>query len=429
MPTADVCARAAQIIHTTIAEGQSLDRSARDLLRDLDSRDQAEAREISWGTVRWWYRYREAIRRKLSRPISNKDRILEALLISGLYQFDHMDEPDYAITSGTVEAARVLGRPRAVGLVNGVLRSWLRDPDRLANLSTESQYATPQWLIDEIKQSWPEDWMDILDSATQKPPMTLRVNPKKTSRARYLDLLSRDAVSATPSDLSPWGVTLLKGRDVSRIPGFEAGMCSVQDEAAQLTPFLCNDFNGGRVLDACAAPGGKTTHLLETLPGIASFTAIDLPGRTSLIRSNLNRLGEKAEVISTDIHDVDRWWDRKPFDLILLDAPCSGTGVLKRHPDIRHHRRPSDIGAFSAKQERLLHSLWPLLARGGHFLYATCSILTTENDNIVRQALDKFSDARIKPFELPSARFTSYGQQILPNAQRDGLYYASLQKA
>jgi len=206
-------------------------------------------------------------------------------------------------------------------------------------------------------------------------------------------------------------------------------MCSVQDEAAQLTPFLCNDFNGGRVLDACAAPGGKTTHLLETLPGIASFTAIDLPGRTSLIRSNLNRLGEKAEVISTDIHDVERWWDRKPFDLILLDAPCSGTGVLKRHPDIRHHRRPSDIGAFSAKQERLLHSLWPLLARGGHFLYATCSILTTENDNIVRQALDKFSDARIKPFELPSARFTSYGQQILPNAQRDGLYYASLQKA
>ncbi len=191
MPTADVCARAAQVIHATIVKGQSLDRSARDLLQDLDSRDQAEAREISWGTVRWWYRYREAIRRKLSRPISNKDRILEALLISGLYQFDHMDEPDYAITSGTVEAARVLGRPRAVGLVNGVLRSWLRDPDRLANLSTESQYATPQWLIDQIKQSWPEDWTDILDSATQKPPMTLRVNPKKTSRARYLDLLSK----------------------------------------------------------------------------------------------------------------------------------------------------------------------------------------------------------------------------------------------
>jgi len=429
MPTARVCARAAQVIHATVAKGQSLDRVTRDFLTDLDSRDQAEVREISWGAIRWWYRYHDALHRKLTRPISNKDRVLEALLISGLYQFEHLDEPDYAVTSGNVEAARVLGRPRAVGLINGVLRSWLRDPHRLTTLSEEAHYATPGWLVDDIRLSWPNDWEGILISANQKPPMTLRINTQRTSRAEYLGLLAQHDIAAEASTLSPWGVRLHKGRDVNEIPGFKEGLCSVQDEAAQLTPLLCADFTGGRVLDACAAPGGKTTHLLETLPGIASLTALDLPGRTGLIQSNLERTGKAARVISASVHDARSWWNQEPFDLILLDAPCSGTGVMKRHPDIRHHRRPSDIAAFATEQKKLVRSLWPLLAEGGQLVYVTCSILTAENDDILAHATRDLPDANPVRCALPDARKTAYGHQVLPNEHRDGLFYAALRRA
>lgn len=429
MPTAETCAAATRIVHAVTKKGQSLDRATFSECSKLKPENRGEVREISWGTLRWWFRYQAAVSSKLNRPISKKDQILESLLLCGAYQLDHLNEPDYAVTSGTVEAARVLGLPKAVGLVNGVLRSWLRDKPTDLMSSEECTFATPSWLLQRIKSNWPDEWQKVVSCANQKPPMTLRVNTFKITRSEFIELLARENIKAHETSISPWGVTLEKPRDISSIPGFSLGFCSVQDEAAQMAPLACLPFNGGRVLDACAAPGGKTTHLIEALKNIESVTAIDLPNRTKSISDNLDRLDQSAKVISADILNDKKWCDEELYDLILLDAPCSGTGVIKRHPDIRHHRRSSDIATYALQQSRLLSTLWPLLRTGGQLVYVTCSILKEENDVPIDGLIQKFSDVQVRDITIPTAIGTKNGQQLLPNDEHDGLFYASLTKA
>ena len=429
MPTAETCAAATRIVHAVTKKGQSLDRATFSECSKLKPENRGEVREISWGTLRWWFRYQAAVSSKLNRPISKKDQILESLLLCGAYQLDHLNEPDYAVTSGTVEAARVLGLPKAVGLVNGVLRSWLRDKPTDLMSSEECTFATPSWLLQRIKSNWPDEWQKVVSCANQKPPMTLRVNTLKITRSEFIELLARENIKAHETSISPWGVTLEKPRDISSIPGFSLGFCSVQDEAAQMAPLACLPFNGGRVLDACAAPGGKTTHLIEALKNIESVTAIDLPNRTKSISDNLDRLDQSAKVISADILNDKKWCDEELYDLILLDAPCSGTGVIKRHPDIRHHRRSSDIATYALQQSRLLSTLWPLLRTGGQLVYVTCYILKEENDVPIDGLIQKFSDVQVRDITIPTAIGTKNGQQLLPNDEHDGLFYASLTKA
>ena len=428
MPTAETCAAATRIVHAVTKKGQSLDRATFSECSKLKPENRGEVREISWGTLRWWFRYQAAVSSKLNRPISKKDQILESLLLCGAYQLDHLNEPDYAVTSGTVEAARVLGLPKAVGLVNGVLRSWLRDKPTDLMSSEECTFATPSWLLQRIKSNWPDEWQKVVSCANQKPPMTLRVNTLKITRSEFIELLARENIKAHETSISPWGVTLEKPRGISSIPGFSLGFCSVQDEAAQMAPLACLPFNGGRVLDACAAPGGKTTHLIEALNNIESVTAIDLPNRTKSISDNLDRLDQSAKVISADILNDKKWCDEELYDLILLDAPCSGTGVIKRHPDIRHHRRSSDIATYALQQSRLLSTLWPLLRTGGQLVYVTCSILKEENDAPIDNLIQKFSDVQVQDITIPTAIGTKNGQQLLPNNEHDGLFYAALAK-
>ena len=427
MPSAEVCAAAARIAHDVTHHGRSLEAAATVHLPD-EYRRKSETREIAWGAIRWWFHYDRLLSNQLlHRPLRKRDRILRSLMICGLYQLDHLNEPDYAVTSGTVDAAVLLGAPKAKGLVNAVLRARLRDPGNRAD-DADPTTPTPSWLTELIRHDWPEDWRAVLSAFNQKPPMSLRVNTRQCSRDDYLRLLDSHGVKASACPLSPWGVTLKTPVNVQDLLGFENGMVSVQDTAAQMTPLLCTPVAGARVLDACAAPGGKTTHLLEQFPDLGSLTALDLPTRCQAIEENLTRLGLSAKIMATDLLDGDAWWDKVPFDLILLDAPCSGTGVIRRHPDIRHHRQPRDIARYVERQQKMMRQLWGLLAPGGALVYVTCSILRQENDEVVLDLCEHHADAQLRDLDLPGAIQTRCGAQFLPDKDKDGLFYASVHK-
>lgn len=427
MPTAEVCAAAARIAHDVTHHGRSLEVAASVHLPDA-LRRKSETREIAWGAIRWWFHYDRLLSNELlHRPLHKRDRILHSLMICGLYQLDHLNEPDYAVTSGTVDAAVLLGAAKAKGLVNAVLRARLRDSQNRSD-DADPVMATPSWLVELIRDNWPDDWRAVLTAFNQKPPMSLRVNAQQSSREDYLRLLDSHGVRASACPLSPWGVTLETPVHVQDLLGFENGTVSVQDTAAQMTPLLCTPAAGARVLDACAAPGGKTTHLLEQFPKLGSLDALDLPERCYAIEENLIRLGLSANVVPADLLDVDTWWDRIPFDLVLLDAPCSGTGVIRRHPDIRHHRRPRDIARYAERQKKMLRQLWNLLSPGGELVYVTCSILSQENDEVVLDLCAHHDDAQLRQLDLPGAIQTGCGVQFLPDGDKDGLYYASMRK-
>lgn len=427
MPTAEVCAAAARIAHDVTHHGRSLEVAASVHLPDA-LRRKSETREIAWGAIRWWFHYDRLLSNELlHRPLHKRDRILHSLMICGLYQLDHLNEPDYAVTSGTVDAAVLLGAAKAKGLVNAVLRARLRDSQNRSD-DADPVMATPSWLVELIRDNWPDDWRAVLTAFNQKPPMTLRVNAQQSSREDYLRLLDSHGVRASACPLSPWGVTLETPVHVQDLLGFENGTVSVQDTAAQMTPLLCTPAAGARVLDACAAPGGKTTHLLEQFPKLGSLDALDLPERCYAIEENLIRLGLSANVVPADLLDVDTWWDRIPFDLVLLDAPCSGTGVIRRHPDIRHQRRPRDIARYAERQKKMLRQLWNLLSPGGELVYVTCSILSQENDEVVLDLCAHHDDAQLRQLDLPGAIQTGCGVQFLPDGDKDGLYYASMRK-
>ncbi len=431
-------AAAALAIDGVLTAGQTLERALEQAEPLLSSgRDRAQAQALAFGSLRWHCRHRAIIDRLLNRPVRPADRILNAILSVGLYELILGRAPGYAAVSAAVDATRLLDRPRAAGLVNATLRRFQREQHKLLDLvqkNPEARYGHPQWLIDRLQQDWPELWKSVLQAGQQAPPMVLRVNRHLGSREQSADAL-RDA--GHPARLSagyPNALYLEHPVPVDELPGFASGRLSVQDAAAQLAAALLAPAPGSRVLDACAAPGGKTVHLLELTGGDLEMLALDIDDqRLKRVQQNLDRPGYSARLLVGDVLEPAAWWDDEPFDSILLDAPCSATGVIRRHPDIRFLRREQDIAALAERQRAMLDTLWPMLKPGGRLLYATCSVLRAENHAVVDTFLAAYPDANL--VEVPDSVVADAvpgdgpGWQWLPGAaDTDGFYYALIEK-
>ena len=414
-----------------LRDGRSLGTTRRRRLDSrLDPRERAFARELVFGTLRYLPRLEAWLALVATHPPRDADVRVLALL--GLYQIGFTRVPPHAAVNTTVELARTIGKPWAAGFVNAALRRFAAERDAIDHigLAANARLAHPDWLLGAFRCAWPSAWECIARANLERPPMTLRVNTRRTSRRRYLDVLSSTGIRAWPTRHSLEGVTLESPCAVESVPGFGEGLVSVQDEAAQLAAALLDAPHGSRVLDACAAPGGKTAHVLERGAGGVEVVALEEdPRRTGDLRRTLARLLLPARVLSGDATEPDAWWDGRQFDRILLDAPCSGTGVIRRHPDIKVLRRPDDVDAMAGRQRAMLRALWPLLVRGGRLLYATCSVLSRENESIVGSFLVEQADAEVVRIDAAWGRPAGPGRQILPGEDAmDGFFYAALAK-
>lgn len=433
--SSDVRAEAAQVL-TALLEGQgSLARLLPRAEAKVDERDRGLLRELCYGGARTAPRLQLLAGKLLRKPPADKE--VTALILLGLYQLEYTRIPDHAAISATVNAARVLELDRATGLINGVLRNAQRNREQLQRkLSGNPQFSSmhPAWLQQRIKAAWPDAAPDIFRANNANPPMTLRVNGARISREDYLQELQKAEIAATACTISPVGIALEEACAVTELPGFDGGLVSVQDESAQLAALLLAPMPGERVLDACAAPGGKSCHLLEQRADI-HLAALDIDeDRLDRVAENLARTGFDAELICADAAQAEAWWDGKPYDRILLDAPCSATGVIRRNPDIKLLRREADIAELARLQAQILRAQWPLLKPGGSLLYATCSILPAENVEVVARFIAETEDASDNTPQLlngkPWGRPQSAGMQLLPQPDGgDGFYYALLSKA
>ncbi len=395
---------------------------------------------IAFGTVRWYFELDACLALLLDRPDSRLDPEVRALILVGLYQLLHGATPEHAAVSETVEAARALGRPRTAGLVNALLRRFQRERETIvgtAHRERIARHAHPGWMLDAFEREWPRQWEAIAAAGNREPPMWLRVNERRVMRDDYRARLAAAGLPADACDFAPQALRLGEPCDVATLPGFGDGDVSVQDAAAQLAPFFVAAGRGMRVLDACAAPGGKACHLLERTPDLAELVALDIDAeRAKRIASNLARLGLEAKIVVGNAANPAGWWDGRPFDRVLLDVPCSGTGVIRRHPDVKLLRRPDDIPRFAAQQAALLHACYAMLAPGGRLVYSSCSILRAENAAVVAvflegtaTAADVTESARLlMPGRLPW-QLAGPGS-ALPSgaADADGFYYACLEK-
>jgi 16S rRNA (cytosine967-C5)-methyltransferase len=427
----DCRAAAARVISAVCSDGQSLGRALVRCERDVLPRDRALLRELCYGTLRQHPRLDALIQPLLQKPFKAKDDDLRQLLLVGAYQLFHSRIPDHAALAATVEATRTLGKGWAAGLVNGVLRNLQRRyPQLVEKLPPAARDAHPDWLWQQLRTAWPAQADTVIAAGNDYPPMCLRVNRRQATRDSYLDELRDAGIEASPCTLSVDGLRLAQALDVEQLPGFGAGRASVQDEAAQLAAQLLDPQPGERILDACAAPGGKTGHLLELQPQLAQLIALDSDAeRLDRVADNLKRLQLDAELLLGDAATPGDWFDGQPFDRILLDAPCSGTGVIRRHPDIKVLRSEADIEALATLQGELLRALWPLLKPGGTLLYVTCSILPAENRDVVDAFLAERADAREQPIAATWGIAQRVGRQLLPAPGGcDGFYYARIVK-
>jgi len=368
----------------------------------------------------------------LKKPLKRKDLDVQHLILIGLYQLIYLKVPAHAAVAETVAATRLLGKDWAAGLVNALLRGFQRGAELLlaqADADPVARYAHPRWWLTQLQSDWPAHWQNILEANNQRPPMTLRVNAQRGSRDDYAAQLLAAGIVARPALQAPQALTLEKPVDVAQLPGFSDGTVSVQDAAAQLAAPLLDLAPGQRVLDACAAPGGKTAHLLESEPRL-HVQALDSDAqRLTRVQETMERLQLTADLRHGDAARPQDWWDGQPFERILLDAPCSGSGVIRRHPDIKLLRTAQDIVTLAQQQQRLLDALWPLLAQGGILLYATCSVLMAENQNNLAQFLAVHTDAREQPIAADWGHIQTPGRQLLPGENgMDGFYYARLMK-
>ncbi len=420
-------ALAAQVL-THVLQGESLTEALARIKLD-DTREQGLLAHLCYGSLRFYPQLAFILKRLLKKPIKHTETEVEALLLLGLFQHLHTRIPPHAATGETVAAARELNKTWATGLINGVLRQFQRQRDNLLQQVEQNKvahYAHPTWMLKKLQQDWPDDWQAIATANNQQAPMTLRVNVQKCSRGAYLAELDKVGLQGVATLFSPVGVSLRKPCSVSELPGFGAGLVSVQDEAAQLAAGLLDTQAGMRVLDACAAPGGKTAHILETTPD-AQVTALDVSAeRLSQVEENLNRLGLQAKLHCAAGENLANWWDKHVFDRILLDAPCSASGVIRRHPDIKVLRRANDIAALMQQQFALLDILWQTLAPGGLLLYATCSVFADENQQQLIRFLDNHK-ADVLSMATSWGMPVSLGRQILPG-DMDGFYYACIRK-
>ena len=430
---------AARVISGVLLDEGSLSTLLPTYLNKVDERDRGLLQQLCYGTLRYYPRIDAYLSQLLTKPFKTKDKDIEAVLACSIYQLLETRIPSHAAVNEAVTACKSLKKVWAKGLVNAVLRRLLREKDQLDTTLEKSQvFETlhPKWLITLWRDTWPDHFEQIIRGNNAQPPMTLRVNHRKNNQAEYLDVLQAAGIEATPTKHGPEGITLKKPQDVVTLPGFSEGAVSVQDEAAQLSAHLLNPKAGERILDACCAPGGKTCHILELVDNNAEVVALDISSkRLERVEENLERLELQAALIGADATDTKSWWDEQPFDRILLDAPCSATGVIRRHPDVKLLRKPADIAKLAKLQLTLLNTLWPLLKEGGTLLYATCSILPEENDQVVLKFVDDVESASIEVLKLESQRLnmgldTPAGHQLFPQVGGyDGFYYALLKKA
>jgi len=421
---------AARVLSRVLQDGQSLTAALDNAFSSIESgKDRAFIQALCYGVCRQFHRLDFILSQLLDKPL--KDADVKSLALVGLYQLKFMRVKPHAAVSETVLAARK--KPWAKSLLNAVLRTYLREQEGLEHKADKFQVAAlshPDWLIRQIKQDWPEQALTILQQNNQQPPMALRVNLAKISCESYLQLLTEQEITAETVSFCPSAIRLDKPVPVDLLPGFAEGLVSVQDTAAQLAAGLLDVQPGHRVLDVCAAPGGKAAHILESQPQLKELVAVDIDeSRMQRVSENLQRLNLQAKLVVGDASNPSDWWDGKPFDRILLDAPCSALGVIRRHPDIKLLRRAEDIGQLQALQKTILHAVWPLLAPGGLMVYATCSILKQENEHQVQAFLAEHSDAVELPIDADWGAAGICGCQIFTGeSAMDGFYYARLSK-
>ena len=428
----DTRVAAAKVIAATLREQASLATLMPEFQAKVKARDRGLLQELCFGTLRYYPRLDAILKRLLAKPFKPKDTDVQALLACALYQLTETRIPAHAAIGESVQAAVGLKKAWAKGLINGVLRRFQREQgDICSELADNPAFrsAHPQWLQEMLNQAWPQQAEAIFAANNARPPMTLRVNPLKTDRESYAILLKNAGIGFEKSIIAEDALILSRPVDVADLPHFGEGWVSVQDEAAQLSAPLLDLQPGQRVLDACCAPGGKTCHMLECQPTL-NVVALDIEvERLERVRQNLHRLQLDARLVVADASDPDSWWDGEPFDRILLDAPCSATGVIRRHPDIKVLRRRQDIAKLAVTQAQLLHKLWPLLKPGGKLVYATCSVLPQENNATVASFIAQQPDAQVVPLAADWGEATTIGRQLFPlPGSHDGFYYAVLQK-
>jgi|TARA_B110000977_G_scaffold2447_1_gene3339 16S rRNA (cytosine967-C5)-methyltransferase len=422
---------AAQALTSVLCHKGSLASSLPRALEAAEHGDRALIQQLCYGTCRHFPQLELIADQLLHKPMKPQDQDIYALILMGLYQIKAMRTPDYAAVDATVQAAKASGKRWADKLINGVLRSYIRGGAELAEVLNEHdayRYNHPEWLVSKLSHHWPDDWQKIIAANDPQGPLTLRVNTRKISRMDYLVSLVDAGHAAHACHISEVGVQLAQATDVTQLPGFAEGWFSVQDEAPQLSAPLLQLEAGQRVLDACAAPGGKTCHLLEAED--VNVLAVELEQRRiGRMQENLQRMGLAAQIICADASEPDQWWDGQAFDRILLDAPCSATGVIRRNPDIKMLRTSEDILELVQLQLKLLNNLWPLLKPGGYLLYATCSVLRQENDRLVARFLKQQKQAQHCVIEADWGIKMEVGRQLLPDpTSHDGFYYAKLYK-
>lgn len=391
----------------------------------------ALVQEYCFGVCRWYHKLDGWAQRLLDKPLRKKDRDIHCLILLGLYELFFMRTPSHAAVNETVATVESLNKLWAKGVINAVLREAQRTHATLLQadeLDYVCKYSHPQWLLDRLKQDWPADYRDILEANNQRAPMTLRVNLSRCTRTEYLAQLDNSGLAAHAGQLTPTAIHLNTPTDVTNLPGFAQGVVSVQDEASQLLPLLLPVQSGQQVLDVCAAPGGKTCALMEAVPDLQVVCLDNDNKRLPRLQENLQRCGLVATVQCADITREPYSTD-KVFDAILLDVPCSATGVIRRHPDIKILRTPEELTSLVSRQAALLAAAWPLLMQGGHLLYSTCSELQMENSRQLEAFLAKHPDAHSLPLNIADARECTVGSQLFPQPGGvDGFYYALLRK-
>jgi 16S rRNA (cytosine967-C5)-methyltransferase len=423
----------AELLLAVLQEKKSLTEVLPLAKKKVTTKDQGFLQALSFGVLRTLPRLLFIIDTLLKKSLKEKENLVLYLLCIGLYQLIEMRVPAHAAISETVAAARVLKKPWATGFINGVLRNFQRKAEAIlqsVESNVEAKFAHPTWLINLIQEAYPDQYAEILNANNCPAPLVLRVNQQKTTRAAYLFTLSQQGIRATEIPFTEAGIVLETAQEVQTLPGFTKGLFSVQDSTAQLAATLLQLKPKLRILDACAAPGGKTTHILECEPELSEVVALDISkSRLEALTENLSRLTLKATVLCADAVKTETWWDGQPFDRILLDAPCSGVGVIRRHPDIKYLRQPTDILRLARQQLALLNALFPLLAPGGILLYVTCSILPQENQEVIKAFLLQNCNAALVPLTIPYALTETTGQTVLPGTNGvDGFYYACVRK-
>jgi 16S rRNA (cytosine967-C5)-methyltransferase len=436
LPGADARSLAVHTVARVLQEGITLDQA---LAAALSAPPHAAAaiRSLSYGAVRGYFRHEAVLGRLLSQPVRSLSSPVRALLSVALFELEDARTPEYAVVDAAVKIAKS-GGGRAGGLVNAVLRRYLRERrtlDPQIARSPGARHASPAWLVERLRSDWPEHWSEVLAALDTRAPMWLRADRRRTSAEAYVETLRAAGMPARAEPRVPQAVELMAPCDVADLPGFADGTASVQDLGAQCVAFALALEPGLRVLDACAAPGGKTSLIAEREPRLARLVALDIdPWRLERVRENLTRCGLEAELIAGDAAAPASWWDGVPFDRILIDAPCSALGVIRRHPDIRLRRSSKEIEKMPKVQGRLLAAAWHMLAPGGRLVYATCTLTRGENRGVIAGFLDATADARmVAPEEWDGwpgfGAADGFGRQILPGeAGADGFYYAALIK-